>query len=140
MAGGGRCQRSYPPAPPAAPADGGEAPAHEHVFNDDILLNDGDLAYAAGQFPQIAHVLDNPELRDVFAKYQTEANVARDRVRRVGLATVVFATLALLTIPTRPIWVGLPHFRWVVLALDAAERRSSGIASLKRAIRENACT
>lgn len=105
--------------PDAAPA-AELLPAHEHVFNDDILLNEGDRAYAAEQFPEIAHVLDNPELREIFAKYEGEADAARDRVRRVGFATVVFATAALLTFPTRPLWAHIEYFRWVVLVVDAA--------------------
>jgi hypothetical protein len=109
---------SQPIVDPVVAPEAETAPAHEHVFNDDILLNDGDLAYAAEQFPRILHVLDNPQLREMFAKYENEADAARDRVRAVGFATVLFATLALLTFPTRPLWVNVPHFRWVVLALD----------------------
>ena len=79
------------------------APLHEHVFNDDVLMHPDDLAYVRQQFPHIVHLLDNPDLRAVFAKYEAEADAARDRVRVLGFATVQLGTLALLTFSTRPI-------------------------------------
>ena len=68
----------------------------EHRFNDDLLLNDGDLEHARQQFPTIFHALDHPELRETFRRHDAEANHAREWVRILGVATVVGATSALL--------------------------------------------
>ncbi len=106
-----------------------ERPTHDHVFNSDILMNDDDVSYVREHFPHIWHVLDNEELRAVFAKYEMEADAARDRVRLLGFSAVIFGILALLTFPTRPLWEDIPHARWVALALEAAGILAAAVSS-----------
>jgi hypothetical protein len=76
-------------------------PASEaRTFNDDLLINPGDLRYAEEQFPEIFPLLDNPALRRAFLRYEQRANEARLWVRRLGLFAVFFATVALLSAAT----------------------------------------
>jgi len=90
----------------------------DHVFNDDLLMNNADLAFARSQFPQIVHVLDCARLREKFAEYDGVANEARDWVRRLGLATVISATLALVVVATKPIWRDGSWTRWFALPIE----------------------
>src|SRR5690242_19750570 len=70
------------------------APKLERIFNNDLLMNDAsargktDLEKAKEQFPEIAHVLDCPALREKFAAYEKKANQAREHVRTFGFAAV----------------------------------------------------
>ena len=93
---------------------------HLHTFNDDLLMNDHDLAYARSQWPQIIHVLHNPALREKFAQYEKEANDAREWVRRLGFATVASVTVALLAVATRPLWPHASWTRWPALVIELA--------------------
>jgi len=70
------------------------------VFNDDLLLNAGDVRYADDQFGKIFPLLDHPELRSVFLNYEQRANKARVWVRWLGLLAVSFAAVALLSAAT----------------------------------------
>ena len=83
---------------PSMPLAGGR------VFNDDLLTNPGDLEYAKDQFPEVFHLLDHPELRSTFAKYEQMANKARTWVRWLGLLAVAFGTIALLSAAIEPLW------------------------------------
>ena len=56
-------------------------PSDDHKFNDDLLLHEEDRKLASIKYPTIFHVLDHPELRQLFSKYDTPANHAK----RVGL-------------------------------------------------------
>src|SRR5436309_2912016 len=104
-------------------------PGHEHVFNDDLLMNDArdrgmtDLEWAGKQFPQIIHVLDHPQFREKFAEHEEKANKARDSMRALGFAAVISATLALLVVATQPVWKrAWPHAswtRWVALLIES---------------------
>jgi predicted outer membrane protein len=100
------------------------ASTNEHVFNDDLLINSGDLAFAKSQFPQIFHVLNYPRLREVFARYEETANRARLWVRGLGFAAVLSGTLALLVVATKPVWEHLwPHgwwTRWLALIIESS--------------------
>jgi hypothetical protein len=82
--------------------------SYDHVFNDDLLMTERDLAHATAQFSEIIHVLDYPRLREKFAAYEKEANKARDRVRRFGFIAVFSAMLALLAVATAPLWLESP--------------------------------
>jgi hypothetical protein len=114
---------TQPPSTPSAEETNG------HIFNDDLLMNDTDLAYARSQFPQIIHVLDNPRLREKFAEHETEANKARDRVRALGLATVISATLALLAVATKPVWPHASWTRWLALVVESGGILAAVIAA-----------
>src|SRR5258708_4404230 len=79
-------------------------PIHDHVFNNDLLVNDKDLEYARSQFPEVVHILDYPRLREMFREYEKDANEARDRVRRLGFTAVIFAPFSLFCVATKALW------------------------------------
>jgi hypothetical protein len=93
---------STTPSPRAA-----GSPGETRIFNDDLLLNPGDLQIAKNRFPRLFPALDNPELRKAFLRYEELANKARTKVQRLGLAAVCLATMALLTTATR-LWLTSP--------------------------------
>jgi hypothetical protein len=103
--------------------------AHDHVFNDDLLMNDRDLEYARSQFPEIVHILDYPHLRAKFAEYEREANVARDRVRSLGFTAVVTGLLALTTIATQPLWPHVFWAQWVAVIIELGGMLAALIAA-----------
>jgi hypothetical protein len=105
------------------------APERDEIFNDDLLMTEEALAYATAQFPQIIHVLDHPQLRDMFAKYEKQANHARDVMRRLGFTTVVFALLALLSVATHPIWSNVSWTRWPALVIEVGGMLAALIAA-----------
>jgi hypothetical protein len=67
----------------------------DHKFNDDLLLREDDRALASRRYPSIFHVLDHPELRDLFSQYDTPANSAKRRSLRAGIAAIICGFLAL---------------------------------------------
>jgi len=93
-------------------------PARGHVFNDDLLVNEKDLAFAKSQFPKIIHLLDYPRLRQKFSEYDREANQARGWVRRLGLGAVASAGLALIALATEPAWPDNIPVRFLALVFE----------------------
>lgn len=82
------------------------AAENDHVFNDDLLANSGDVEWVRQSSPQLAPVLDFPELREVFAKYDKLAIAARKQTQRWGLLSIGFGVAALLAAATEPLWGG----------------------------------
>jgi hypothetical protein len=66
-----------------------------HKFNDDLLLAREDRDLAARKYPAISHVLDHPELRQLFAVYDVPANLAKRRARKAGLLAIGLVWFAL---------------------------------------------
>lgn len=66
-----------------------------HKFNDDLLLAREDRDLAARKYPAILHVLDHPELRQLFAVYDGPANRAKRRARTAGLWAIGLVWIAL---------------------------------------------
>lgn len=62
-------------------------PSDDHKFNDDLLLLEEDRKLASIKYPTIFHVLDHPQLRQLFSKYDAPAN----RAKRVGLIAGLLA-------------------------------------------------
>jgi hypothetical protein len=62
-------------------------PSKDHKFNDDLLLLEEDRKLASIKYPTIFHVLDHPQLRQLFSKYDTSAN----RAKRIGLIAGLWA-------------------------------------------------
>jgi len=93
-------------------------PQRGHVFNDDLLMNANDLAFARSQFPNIIHLLEDRRLQEKFAEYSNEADIARDWVRRLGFGAVVSATLALLAVATEPLWPHTLWRQWLALVME----------------------
>lgn len=90
----------------------------KHIFNDDLLMNRGDVEFVQKRFPRIFHILDNPVLRSEFAKYDAIANKAREQVRVRGFVAVAASTAALLALVTRPLW---PQASWTHLLAGIIE-------------------
>ena len=68
-------------------------------FNDDLLISPQDRELAARTFGDLAHVVDFPELRELFAGYDVPANRAKRYRRAVGILAIVLGSLALLGAP-----------------------------------------
>jgi hypothetical protein len=68
----------------------------EHKFNDDLLLRESDLRLAVKKYPSVVHVLDHPDLRRLFIKYNAPARRAKSRGLAFGLMAIAsgFAALA----------------------------------------------
>lgn len=74
-----------------------------HRFNDDLLANEGDLERAEHLYPDIVHVLNHPELRQLFSSYDVPANEAKRRSRKAGVAAVILVTASLMLLALEPI-------------------------------------
>jgi PPM family protein phosphatase len=103
-----------------------EASKHDHVFNDDLLMNvvkvddvESDVEYAEKHFGCIFDVLDHRQLREKFTKYEDEANDARERVRLLGLCAVTLAAVALLGLVWMPVWPkDAPVLVWAAIVFE----------------------
>ena len=80
------------------------------TFNDDLLLADVDRKEVARSFPTCMHVLDFPELRQVFDGYDLSANRWKKNLRWAGLVTIALGVIALLGASTEPLYDKLPPF------------------------------
>jgi hypothetical protein len=100
------------------------------TFNDDLLANADDVRRAGEVYPLIAHVLDHPELRAIFERYDEIAKAAKRRMYRGGLATVACGTLSLGLVAVLVVFGAALHQVWPpfepILAFLAA---AFGIAS-----------
>ena len=83
-----------------------------HRFNDDLLMNPGDLGRAQKAFPHIAHVLDHPALRDEFQRFDVPGNAAKKRGRVAGLFAIGMGAVSLAIAAATPVYRGSPHI-WV---------------------------
>ncbi|MBV9749347.1 MAG: hypothetical protein JO157_11075 [Acetobacteraceae bacterium] len=68
---------------------------HERVFNNDLLVNRGDVELARELYPAIGDALDWPRLREAFAPHEQAANRAKRGSRRRGLLALAAALAAL---------------------------------------------
>lgn len=75
-------------------------------FNDDLLLTESDRDLALRSFPELFHILDFPELRDVFRKYDVPANRAKRNRRSAGVVAILLGVLALLGASAAPVYEG----------------------------------
>ena len=73
-------------------------------FNDDLLLTESDRKLAFDLFPELGHVLDFPELRELFVQYEAQANSAKTSRRRAGSVAILFAAVALLVASFTPLF------------------------------------
>src|SRR5437899_2622056 len=64
------------------------APVLEHRYNDDLLAQTADREYVARVYPDLLHVLDHPELRAEFARYNALANSAKKCLHIIGLVAI----------------------------------------------------
>ncbi len=63
------------------------APSDDHKFNDDLLLHEEDRKLASIKYPTIFHVLDHPQLRQLFSKYDVPANRAKRSAKPISTPT-----------------------------------------------------
>lgn len=85
-----------------------------HTFNDDLLANQGDGEQARTLYPDIAHVLDDPDLRQLFNSYDEPAKGAKRRSRSIGFQAVGMVTLSLLFVAAEPVLHHLAQSRPVL--------------------------
>jgi hypothetical protein len=74
----------------------GPDPTPLEKFNDDLLLTEADQKLAQERYPEVAHVLNFPDLRHVFARYDADANRAKTISRVAGIVAICLGVLALL--------------------------------------------
>jgi hypothetical protein len=65
-------------------------------FNDDLLVTPRDRELAADTFHDVLHVLDFPELRDLFSTYDVPAKRAKRHRRAIGSVAIAVGVGALL--------------------------------------------
>jgi hypothetical protein len=70
-------------------------PYENHKFNDDLLLEEADRELAARKYPTIFHVLDHPELRELFRQYDVPATHAKRMGLKAGLWSIGLGFCAL---------------------------------------------
>ena len=99
------------------------ASADGHRYNDDLLVNPGDLDRAQKAFPSVTHVLDHPALRDEFQRFDLPANAAKKRSRVAGLLAIGAGAVSLALAAATPAYRGSPHI-WVfgLIAASASSR------------------
>ena len=93
-------------------------PKLEHRFNDDLLISDHDQRLAKQEYLEIYHVLDHPELRDEFLRYDKVATNSRLWVQRIGLLSLFLCLLALLGSALTPLvrqFSGVPELVFTIL-------------------------
>ncbi len=93
-----------------------------HKFNDDLLLQDADRAVAAKKYPSIFHVLDHPELRNIFDEYDAPARRAKLIGLKAGLLAIGFGFGALA--------VAASEFLFTSPTTDHAVMRPGGWATI----------
>jgi hypothetical protein len=98
-----------------------------HRFNDDLLAGATDIAEARKRFPSLMHVLDHPELRQLFQRYDVPANAAKRQSRRWGVLAVLLGSLALIGAASTPLFHGLTENCARLVAFIAA---LSGLMSI----------
>lgn len=79
-----------------------------YAFNTDLLLSEADREEARREFPDIFFALDNPQVRETFAPYDSRANASKTRSRRWGVFAVFLATGALLLAGGEMLYHDLP--------------------------------
>jgi hypothetical protein len=83
-------------------------PAFADWVNDDLLVTDKAQAALNEQHPSIFPLLDWPELRAIFIRYEQPANREKERLRRAGLRAVLFAFCAFGSSAICIFWDGHP--------------------------------
>jgi hypothetical protein len=67
----------------------------ERKFNDDLLMLEADRKLAEKKFPSIFHVLDHPELRELFVQFDAPATRAKGKGLKAGLWAIGLGFCAL---------------------------------------------
>jgi hypothetical protein len=80
----------------------------EPRLNDDLLLSDDDREQASCSFPALIKVLDFPELRAFFGRYDDKANQTKKHLRLAGMTAIGLGAFALLGASAQPLNYLLP--------------------------------
>lgn len=83
-------------------------------FNNDLLVDEQDRETAITAFPDVAHIIDYPELRKLFLEFDVPAGAAKKRSRLAGALAVCLAGISLLGISAAPFYSGA---RWENIAV-----------------------
>jgi hypothetical protein len=81
-----------------------EARVVQKPFNDDLLVNEDFRETVRQAFPAVFHVLDFEELRQEFYFHERNAKQARLWLFRVGISSVISATLVLILLHAASSW------------------------------------
>jgi hypothetical protein len=73
-----------------------------HRFNNDLLINSGDVDWAERSFPDLKPVLSHPALQDAFERFDRPANDAKKRGRISGLTAIALGTISLIVTAATP--------------------------------------
>jgi hypothetical protein len=92
------CTQAIPP-PVAGPLDD----PFKYWPNSDLLIDEEDRAFFARRYPAFASIFDWPELRSLFATYDTAAASARKHSRRAGVFAIASGFLSLSVAATVPL-------------------------------------
>ena len=95
--------------------------------NDDILMTKPARAVLGQRHLQGLRVLDWPELRQLFARYETPANKHARRDRGLGLISVTMAVLGMMLAAFAPMASGFE--RWLGLAAAALTLTGAGLTA-----------
>lgn len=78
------------------------AKQHKQIFNDDLLLNEGDFELAKERWPAVIGALHFPNLIGKFREYDDGANKYKRSSNRAGIWAVALGSLALLAASSEP--------------------------------------
>lgn len=93
----------------------------EHIYNDDLLIDDASQRQARSEFAAMFHVVDNPELRKYFKVVDQRANARKRTAQRAGFWAVVMTVSGLCIAASEPKWQTLqPHYIPTLLAIGSA--------------------
>lgn len=102
--------------------------ALQQKFNDDLLfLSDQDRKQVETSFPILIRVLDFPQLREEFDKYDEIANRSKKRLRRYGLLTIGLGVSALIGASVEPLYDHIPSLFWTAIIVLSA---LAGVSSI----------
>lgn len=98
-----------------------DRPEIGHRFNHDLLIHQADRDVLRRAFPELVHVLEFPELVDLFKVRERDASRAKKRSRAAGYAAIVMGAFALVMAAFEPIFadLGLTFLAPIAAALGA---------------------
>lgn len=104
-----------------------ETQVANQTFNDDLMLSERDRDLARTSFPTLFPILDFPELRLLFQKYDLQANHARKLRQGAGVVAIILGVISLLAASAEPLYEGLDVRQ---LALIGGFAAACGIGSV----------
>jgi hypothetical protein len=92
-----------------------------HRFNHDLLANKADQEAVRKAYPELVHILEFPELVELFLTRERSASRAKRRSRQAGYAAITMGALALVMAAFEPVFaqLGLEYLAPMAAALGA---------------------